>query len=172
MPVTNAPVMPVVISVHDPAYGDQYVFDALFDELVVGYSTGHPHGERLLAWPDFERLRMSRRELRQRAAEHLDASLDRIRFHGQPPAVMLSFDGIESSVLLCDEFWDGLEGRVPGSVVVGVPARDVVIMTGSRSAAGMAKVRRAVDRMFFAGARHPLRRGLLVRQNGRWHPAR
>lgn len=172
MQVMNATFMPVVVSVRDPAYSDGYVFDVLFDDLVVGYSLGYPYGDRLLMWPDFGRLRMSRRELRHRAAAQLDASIDRMAIHGQPPALMLSFEGIESSALLCDELWDGLEGRVPGSIVIGVPARDVVIITGSRSAAGLAKARRAVDRMFYAGVRHPLRQGLLVRQHGRWQPMR
>jgi hypothetical protein len=29
-----------------------------------------------------------------------------------------------------------------------------------------------VDRMFFAGGRHLIRQGLLVRQNGMWQPVR
>jgi uncharacterized protein YtpQ (UPF0354 family) len=170
--VMNATFMPVVVSLRDPDYGDRHVFDVLFDDLVVGYSLGHPYGERLMTWQDFDRLRMPRRELRRRAAGLLDASLDRVEIHGQPPALMLSFGGIESSLLLCDEFWDGLEGRVPGSIVIGVPARDVVIITGSRSPTGIARARRAVDRMFFAGGRHLIRQGLLVRQNGMWQPMR
>src|SRR5215475_4334135 len=170
--VMNATFMPVVVSVRDPAYREEYVFDLLFEDLVVGYSIGHPYGERLMRRQDFDRLRMPRRELRHRAAAQLDASIDRMAIHGRPPALMLSFDGIESSVLLCDEFWDGLEGRVPGSIVVGVPARDVVVVTGSRSPAGMAKARRTVDRMFYAGGRHLVRQGLLVRQGGMWQPMR
>ena len=79
-----------------------------------------------------------------------------VRIHGQPPALMPSFDGIESSLLLADDFWESFEGSVPGSIVIGMPARDVLIITGSRSPAGIAKARRAVDRMFFAGGRHLL----------------
>ena len=68
MQVMNATFMPVVVSVRDPAYDDRYVFDVLLDDLVVGYSLGYPYGDRLMTWPDFGRLRMSRRELRHRAA--------------------------------------------------------------------------------------------------------
>lgn len=162
--------MPVVISARDAAYHDRHVLDVLFDDLFVAYSMGRPHGERLMTWPDFDQLRVSRRELRRRAAGVLDASLDRVRIHGQPPALMMSFEGIESSLILADEFWDSLEGSVPGEIVIGAPARDVVIVTGSRSAAGLARARRAVDRMFFAGGRHLLRAGLMVRRRGGWEP--
>jgi uncharacterized protein YtpQ (UPF0354 family) len=81
---------------------------------------------------------------------------------------MLSFEGIESSVVLADAFWDSLEGAVPGELVVGVPARDVVIITGSRSKVGLDKTQRAVDRVFFAGGAHLLLRDLLVRRGGDW----
>jgi hypothetical protein len=53
--------------------------------------------------------------------------------------------------------------------VIGVPARDVVIVTGSRSPAGLAKARRAVDRVFFAGGPHLLTPHLLVRRDRSWH---
>jgi len=164
----NATFMPVVVSVGDPAYSDRHVFDVLFDDLVVGYSMGRPHGERLMTWADFDRLDLPRRELRRQAAEFLDWSMSAFSIHGQPPALMASFDGVESSVLLVDDFWESLEGSVPGAIVVGVPARDALIITGSRSPAGIAKVRRAVDRMFLAGNRHLLTPDLLVRNRGVW----
>jgi uncharacterized protein YtpQ (UPF0354 family) len=168
MQVMNATFMPVVVSVNDPAYSDRYVFDVLFDDLVVGYSMGQPHGERLMTRADFDRLEMPRRELRRRAADYLDWSMRGLAIHGQPPALMPSFDGPESSLLLADDFWNSLEGVVPGAIVIGMPARDAMIVTGSRSPSGLAKVRRAVDRMFLAGNRHLLTPHLLVRNHGRW----
>ena len=94
----------------------------------------------------------------------------RAEFHGQPPALMLSFEGLESSLLLANDFWTRMQGAVPGELVVGVPARDVVIVTGSRSMPGLEKARRCVDRVFFAGDDYLLTRGLLVRRGGTWEP--
>ena len=81
---------------------------------------------------------------------------------------MLSFSGLESSVVLADAFWDELAGSVPGDLVIGVPARDVVILTGSHSPSGIAKARRAVDRVFFARGPHLLLHDLLIRRGGDW----
>lgn len=83
---------------------------------------------------------------------------------------MLNFEGIASSLLLAEGLWASLERSVPGELVVGVPARDVVIVTGSNSPPGLAKVRRAVDRVFFAGDRYLLSRKMLVRRRGIWEP--
>lgn len=166
----NATLMPVVVSTRDPSYREHHVLDLLFDDLAVGYSMGRPYGNRLLRWPEFDRLDVSRRELRRRAASLLDSCAGQVGIHGQPPALMLSFEGIESSLILCDPFWDSLAGCVPGAIVVGVPARDMVIVTGSRSPAGIAKARRAVERMFLAGGRNLLRPGLMIRRPDGWEP--
>jgi hypothetical protein len=61
---------------------------------------------------------------------------------------------------------------VPGDLIVGLPARDAVIVTGSESVPGLEKVRRAVNRVYFAGDRHLLTRDLLVRRRGVWEPMR
>jgi uncharacterized protein YtpQ (UPF0354 family) len=166
--VTSATVLPVLVSPDDRAYDDRHVLDEYFDGLLVGYTTGPAFGEHLLTWRDIDRFNVSRRELRRRASGYLDLMVDRVDIHGQPPALMLSFAGMESSVVLADAFWEGMEGAVPGEIVIGVPARDVVIVTGSRSPSGIAKARRAVDRMFFAGGQHLLLRDLLIRRRGEW----
>lgn len=154
--------------------GTAALVDGFVGELAVAYTAGPlpgrpgPPGERLLVGDDLDGFQLSYRELRRHAAANLYAVLDRVGIHGQPPALMLSFDGLESSVLLAHRFWDDLERAVPGELVVGVPARDVVIITGSQSRTGMEKVRRAVDRVFFAGGPHLLSRDLLVRRQRRW----
>jgi len=164
----SATVLPVLVSIRDPAYQDGNVLDGFVHDLAVGYTPGPPFGERLLTWDDLDRRALSRRELRRSAAAQLDRMLDDVRIHGQPPALMLSFDGLESSLLLSEVFWEELAESVPGELVVGVPARDVVILTGSRSRTGLEKARRAVDRVFFAKGPHLLLPDLLVWRDGRW----
>ena len=161
-------MLPVLLSASDPGNQDRNVLDGYFDDLMVGYTVGPPFGERLLTWDDLDRMDLSRRDLRRSAAAQLDRMLDDVRVHGQPPALMLSFDGLESSLLLSEPFWDELSDAVPGELVIGVPARDVVIITGSRSRAGLEKARRAVDRVFFAKGPHLLLPDLLVWRDGRW----
>jgi uncharacterized protein YtpQ (UPF0354 family) len=166
--VTSATFLPVLVSPVDHAYSEHNVLDEYFADIAVGYAVGPPYGDRMVTWSDLERRDLSRRALRRQAVSNLDSLLDAVRVHGQPPALMLSFQGFESSLVLADPFWDGLEGSVPGELVIGVPARDVVIITGSRSRSGIEKAQRAVDRVFFAGGPHLLVRDLLVRRDGAW----
>lgn len=170
MQVTSTRFLPVLVSTADRTVDDGHVLDEFTDGIAVAYSFGPPFGERMVSWSDLDRLAVNRRTLRRMAIDHLYDNLRRAQIHGRPPALMLSFEGLESSVLLAAEFWDELAPRVPGELVVGVPARDVVIITGSESRPGLSKARRAVERVFMAGDRHPLSRELLVWRDGQWLP--
>ncbi|MBX6748142.1 MAG: hypothetical protein IRY85_00470 [Micromonosporaceae bacterium] len=134
------------------------------------YTFGPDYGRRIVTHADLPHLQLHPHALRQAALQHLEVLSSRAEFHGQPPALMLSFEGLESSLLLANDFWARLEGAVPGELVVGVPARDVVVVTGSKSAPGLEKAKRCVERVFFAGGDNLITRGLLVRRNGAWEP--
>jgi hypothetical protein len=124
--------------------------------------------EQPLGWPDLANLRIDERALQRYALDNLDAMLSGVSLHGGPPALMVSFHGIESSLLLADAFWDSLPFDLPGDPVVAVPARDVLLITGSESEAGLAKAIRCVERVYFAGSHHLLVQELLERRGGRW----
>ncbi|WP_326556111.1 DUF1444 family protein [Micromonospora sp. NBC_01796] len=174
MQVTSTQFLPLLVSTADEQLGGDTLLDEFSDDIGIAYSFGPPYGERLVTWADLERSGVGRRALRRTAMQNLDLAMNRLRISGQPPALLLSFDGLESSVMLVDEFWNDLQQSVPGELVIGVPARDVVIVTGSQSRPGREKARRAVDRVFFAGDPHPLSRDLLVWRQGMWlpfHPA-
>ncbi|MBE1484556.1 hypothetical protein H4W31_000194 [Plantactinospora soyae] len=158
----------MLVSTDDARYGADHVLEDFTQDLDVGYSFGPPYGNRLVTWDDLDELDVGQRELRQVAVDNLYRLLPRLRIDGQPPAPMLSFGGLESSVLLAAEVWEDLQRSVPGELVVGVPARDVVIVTGTESRPGMEKVRRAVDRIFFAGDQNLLSPDLLVWRQGAW----
>jgi uncharacterized protein YtpQ (UPF0354 family) len=162
--------LPLLVSSRD--YRSTWPSEPVLDEFVAGlavvYLDGPQYGKRLISYQDLERVGWTRQMLRRSGVAELDRRREAIRIHGQPPALMLSFAGLESSLLLANQIWDDLETVVPGNIVVGVPARDVVIVTGSRSPSGLARVRRAVDRMFFARQRHPLSGRLLIRRGRCW----
>lgn len=149
---------------------DGPVLEEWYADLVVGYAAGPPYGERYVTDTDLAALEMRPRSLRRAAADNLAERLDQVEVHGLPPVFTLTFGGVESALLTCDDVWESLESQVDGEIVVGVPTRDVMFVTGSKSEAGLAKVERACERIYFAGAENPVSRPLLVRRAGVWYP--
>ncbi len=177
MPTVDTPepvIVPVIESLADDPHAlyatgpDDPVRDEFLDPLAVAYSFGPPFGERLVTYADLNELGLSHRKLRRLALNTLEEMATGVAIHGQPPVLMLSFEGIESSLLLVDELWEKLAESVPGELIVGVPARDVVFVTGLDSPQGVEKVQRGCERMFFAGGDHLLLPDLLVRREGGW----
>ncbi|MGE5828741.1 MAG: hypothetical protein ACM30G_10320 [Micromonosporaceae bacterium] len=170
MQVTRPTFLPLLAPVEPERATEGAVRDEYCGDLSIMYSFGPPFGKRIVTHADLQRMELNRRVLHRTALDHLEALASRAQFHGQPPALMLSFEGLESSLLLAEAFWARIRAAVPGEIVVGVPARDVVIVTGSQSGPGLEKARRAVDRVFFAGDNNLLTRRLLVRRGGAWEP--
>jgi hypothetical protein len=168
--VTRTTFIPLLVSAHSDRVDPAAVRDESFAGLSVVYTFGPDFGRRVVTHADLGQLQLHPHALRQSAHQHLEVLSSRAEFHGQPPALMLSFEGLESSLLLANDFWARLEGAVPGELVVGVPSRDCVIVTGSQSGPGLEKAKRCVERVFFAGGDFLISRGLLVRRGGSWEP--
>lgn len=171
--VTVSTILPMPMSraaATELATGDQDVpvLEEWHAGLVVGYAADPPAAERFVTDEDLAALDMRPRTLRRTAADNLDARLDQVEVHGLAPVFTLSFEGMEATLLTSDEVWESLTDQVEGDVVVGAPARDVMFVTGTESQAGLEKINRACERVFFAGHDNLLCRQLLVRRDGIW----
>lgn len=84
---------------------------------------------------------------------------------------MLRLDGdLEASLLLVDHVWPQAACAIAGEIVVGVPSRDVLAITGSGVTGGVETLRLAVDRAWKRpiNPKLVLTRSLLVRRNDSW----
>ncbi|MGH3647694.1 MAG: hypothetical protein ACRDTM_11050 [Micromonosporaceae bacterium] len=172
MSAPSSVILPVMENAGGITLGSRHgpVMDPYVGELAVAYSVGPPFGDQLLRGSDLDELGLDHTAVRRTALETLLAMARDVEVHGGPPTFMISFGGLESSLLLVDELWDRLTPAVPGDLVVGVPARDVMIVTGTQSPDGMARAQRACERVFLAGDDRLLRTPLLLRRNAVWHP--
>ena len=82
--------------------------------------------------------------------------------HGDHPIVLQCGATYESSLLLFDNWWERIGDWVTGRIVVAVPTRDVLLVTGSEDSAGLGETRRCVDAAFRRDAAYLLSDELLV----------
>jgi uncharacterized protein YtpQ (UPF0354 family) len=73
----------------------------------------------------------------------------------------------EASLLLLDDVWSGGQIKVNGDIVVAIPARDVLLVTGSRDRTGVRKVRELATKLVAEGP-YGLTDALFVYRNGRF----
>jgi uncharacterized protein YtpQ (UPF0354 family) len=159
--------LPVLVSLEElnPEGESDMVLDEFVGGLAVAYAPG-PAYRSLLTWDDLRNMGVRPTMVRDHAFDCLAKWAVEAKVLGQPPVLTIAFGGWESCMVLTDEFWERLAPQVPGELIIGVPARDVVLITGSGSRPGLEKVRQTVDRIFYAGGRGLLSRDLLVWRGG------
>lgn len=116
--------------------------DPYNDHLVVLYAEDTPRNIRYLSETDLEVLGVDRAGLREMAVENLRGLLPPMEARGSDGTYMLIADGnYEASLLLFDDIWTGGSLPVAGELVVAVPSRDILLVTGSQDAEGLGTVR-------------------------------
>ncbi len=160
------------------AVGDEVVLIAhepYNDDLIILYAEDTPRNIRYLGDEDLADMGVDRAGLREAAIANLDRLLPAIEARGDDGIYMLVADGnYEASLLLFDDIWSNdtwTTGGTPvaGEVVVTVPARDVLVVTGSRDAEGIATLR-DIARDIVASDPYSLTDQLFVYRNGRFQP--
>jgi uncharacterized protein YtpQ (UPF0354 family) len=145
------------------------VAEPLVADLYVVYAFDMPRTLRYVMREDLARLGLvPGPALRERALDNLRDRLEEIEEHGDDAYGMLVAGGVfEASLLLVDDLWDELEPTVEGELVVTVPARDVLLYTGSAVPGGLRSLLAARDRVL-QGGDHLVSGTLLTRVDGRW----
>jgi uncharacterized protein YtpQ (UPF0354 family) len=143
----------------------EHLSESFNDELVIVYAEDDPTRVRYLTMS--EDIGVGRQELRALAVENLKRILPKIEMRGDRALLVSAGGDYEPSLLLIDEIWSGGQVKVNGDIVVAVPARDVLLVTGSRDRTGLKQVRELATK-FAAQGPYGLTDTLFVYRNGRF----
>ena len=115
---------------HDAS--QQPLFDDFNGELVVVYAEDTDKRTRYLS--SSEIVGVERRKLRSLAVDNLMRLMPRIEMRQLAAGAFMitSHADYGASLVLVDSIWSGDQIKVNGDFVVAVPAKDVVLATGSR----------------------------------------
>lgn len=139
-------------------------------ELTIFYAEDRERGIAFLTDEALNQAGLRRSELRALAVKNLGALLPAIELRGENGLYLITAGGdYEASLLLLDGLWTGeyVAPKVKGDVVVAIPARDLLLVTGSQDAAGLARLREYA-RQAHAEASYALTPQLFVRRGGRF----
>ncbi len=146
----------------------EHVYEDFSPDLVILYAEDSPRNIRYLGPKDLEQANIQRSELRALACTNLKRLLPKIDRHGTNGLYMITAGGdYEASLLLLDSIWRGGQMEVKGDVVVAIPTRDVLLVTGSEDPQGIDKVKQMVKQASKGGP-YRLTQKLFVYRNGRF----
>lgn len=135
-------------------------------DLVILYAEDSARNIRYLTEEDLNGLGLSKNLRRARAVENLSAMIPSVKAHGGNGIYMLTAAGTyESSLLLFDRIWRAGQLKVRGELVVAIPSRSLLLVTGSKDPSGIKKVREMAAEELAAAAYHLTHR-LFVYRDG------
>jgi uncharacterized protein YtpQ (UPF0354 family) len=147
--------------------GYEPLFEEFNKELVVVYAEDSDNRTRYLSAK--EDVGVERKELRKLAIGNLGKLLPKIEM-ADVGGMMLVFSAggdYEASLLLFDHIWSSGQVKVQGDIVVAIPAKDALLVTGSQNRRGLAGMRKMVAELT-ARERYRLTDTLFVYRNGRF----
>lgn len=145
----------------------EHVYEDLNSDLIILYAEDSPKNIRYVGPKDLEDAHIERNGLRTLACENLKRLLPKIERHGTNGLFMMVAGGdYEASLLLLDSIWVDLKKEVRGDVVVAIPSRDLLLVTGSEDSQGVEKVKTMVEKSFSQGA-YRLTKKLFVYREGK-----
>ena len=148
------------------------VYEDFSPDLIILYSEDSPKNIRYFGPKDLEAAKIDRADLRKLACENLKRLLPKIERHGTNGFYMLTAGGdYEASLLLLDSIWSGGQMDVKGEVVVAIPTRDLLLVTGSQNPQGIEKMKQMVKEALSGGA-YRLTQKLFVYRNGTFNEFR
>lgn len=162
---------------------DTPITEPFVADLLIAYAFDFPDWFEMVRPLDCERLGLVQGQLRQIAVANLRKQIGELgEIHIEnladgklttPFFMLVTGNDLEACLLLLDEIWDPLSRMVDGDLVVAVPARDLVLVTGSRSPETLQMAREAFDweprdQAEKQNKTHSLTRHLLTRKSGRW----
>lgn len=124
----------------------EHVYDDLNDDLIVLYAEDSPKNIRYFGPGDLEKAQIDRKDLRGLACENLKKLIPKIERHGANGLYMIAAGGdYEASLLLFEGIWNDIQKEVSGEIVVAIPTRDLLIVTGSEDAEGLLRMRKIIE---------------------------
>ncbi len=107
------------------------VFESLNEALVIVYAQDADNTIRYLQPSEFDELELEA-PIREIALTNLSALLPELQIGGNEGLFLLVADGTyEVSTLLLEDLWNKKAFPVQGKLIVSVPARDVVLVSGT-----------------------------------------
>ncbi len=154
---------------------DTPVTEPFVADLVITYAFDLGDAFQMVRPLDCRRLGLDRSQLRQVAVTNLRKQIGEVHAENlaegklnTPLLAPVTGNDLEACLLLIDDVWETFSRQVVGEMVVAVPARDLVYVTGSESPEALQVVREAVAEAQTREKTHSLTQHLLVRRGGQW----
>lgn len=147
-----------------------FIHTKVNEELYLVFALDNENSIRFLTEDDFANIDETSSDLLTLSLNNLKREFSGVNLKGDPASLsMLVADGnYEASFFLVDGLWSKKTFPVKGDIVVHIPARDTVLITGSEDAQGLETVAGILSQNLDKWD-HPITNVGFIRKNDTWN---
>ena len=128
------------------------VYEKYNDKLVIVYAEDGENGIAYFTTERFKESGLNKDSLFTLAMKNLDAVLPKIEILGEKGYYMITAGGYyEASLVLLNDIWTKENMPVKGDIIIAIPTRDLLLVTGSKDPEGIKKVKSAAKQAWETG---------------------
>src|SRR5258708_22245722 len=128
------------------------VYEKYNRALIIVYGENTAASIRYFTQEDFNKLLIPRDSLRSLAINNLKEVLRDIKSNGNNGTFMVAAGGdFEASLILLTSIWTNDNFKVNGDIVVAIPNRDMLMITGSRDEQGIKTIKKITEDSYSTG---------------------
>ncbi|MBN9382948.1 MAG: DUF1444 family protein [Chitinophagaceae bacterium] len=147
----------------------QLVRRTIVEGLELLYAVDSGYSYEIIQERNLAEWHLTEDQLYEIAKENFNNLLvNNLKGHGDSNALMLTVNGnLEAGLVLIDPIWEQLEPQIDDTLVIAVPSRDVVLVTGEHKKEFLSSLRQKAREIYEKGD-HPISELLYRRVNGKW----
>lgn len=128
------------------------VYEKYNDQLIIAYAEDADNEIRYLTQNDLKFISFELRSLKELAIKNLDEILTSIkRKDGGGFYMVIAGGNYEASIILLDNFLTKENFPIDGDMVVAIPNRDMLLITGSNNKPGISKIKELANNTYKTG---------------------
>lgn len=131
-------------------YEKSHIYETYNDELFIFYAEDRENSIHYISENDLKEINFPIENLKEKAIENLLTNLEMKR-HGENGYFMITVGGNYESSLILLNIWGQGNFPVNGNFVIGIPARDILFITGSKDSENLHRLYDSIQKITETG---------------------
>lgn len=128
----------------NPDFKDDFLFEEYNEDLFIFYAENKETTIGYLKKEEIKPLNIGFKELKEKSIVNLGELATKVERHGSDGEYMLTMGGDFESSLILLKIWNKENFPVKGEIIIAIPARDLVLITGSEDFDNIEKIKTKV----------------------------
>jgi len=126
-------------------FENTHVYEKYNSELYIFYAEDKENSISYFTKEKYAKLNLDLESIKETAVENLNSVVSKMERHGENGYFMLTAGGDYEASLILFDIWNKENFPVNGNLIIGIPARDVILVTGTNDKENIERLKKTIN---------------------------